>query len=99
MGYGLTTHSRETNFVTETTAREIVTPGDGRNAGQATGIMTDGDQSREDVFTPIANLLKPKQLLKLGFWNVRTLYQTGKLAQATNELNHYNLDLMGMAEV
>ena len=61
--------------------------------------MTDGDQSREDVFTPIANLLKPKHLLKLGFWNVRTLYQTGKLAQATNELNQYNLDLMGMAEV
>ena len=61
-------------------------------------MMTDVDQSREDVPTPTANLLKPKQLLKIGFWNVRTLYQTGKLAQAVNELHHYNLDLMGIAE-
>ena len=60
--------------------------------------MTDVDQSREDVPTPTANLLKPKQLLKLGFWNVRTLYQTGKLAQTVNELHHYDLDLLGIAE-
>ena len=98
MGTRLTTSSCKTTFVTETETRENATTGDGRNAGQATGLMTDEDQSRKDVHTPTANLLKPKQLLKLGFWNVRTLYQTGKLAQAVNELNHYNLDLMGIAE-
>ena len=60
--------------------------------------MKDEDQSCEEVPISTANLLNPKQLLKLGFWNVRALYQTGKLAQAVSELNRYNLDLMGIAE-
>jgi endonuclease/exonuclease/phosphatase family metal-dependent hydrolase len=60
--------------------------------------MTDGDQSRKDVSTPTADLLTPKAWIKVGCWNVRTLYQTGKLAQAVNELNRYNLTLMGVTE-
>lgn len=50
------------------------------------------------VKDPIADLLTPKHYIQVGCWNVRTLYQTGKLAQAVNE-KQYNLSLLAMSEV
>lgn len=37
--------------------------------------------------------------LRYGTWNVKTLYQTGKLAQASRILESYKLAFMGMSEV
>ncbi|KAH3818049.1 hypothetical protein DPMN_119637 [Dreissena polymorpha] len=45
-------------LATEMTTREQTTNGDGSEADQATGLMKDGDQSRMDVSTPIAELLR-----------------------------------------
>ncbi|KAK3546988.1 hypothetical protein QTP86_007917 [Hemibagrus guttatus] len=36
--------------------------------------------------------------MRVGCWNVRTLYQTGKLVQTVNEMNRYNLDLLAITE-
>ncbi|KAI8514635.1 hypothetical protein Bbelb_072260 [Branchiostoma belcheri] len=60
--------------------------------------MTTGDQSRENVFSPTAGILSPKKLIRIGCWNVRTLFQTGKLAQAVREMNDFNLALLGVTE-
>ncbi|KAL3841972.1 hypothetical protein ACJMK2_020048 [Sinanodonta woodiana] len=60
--------------------------------------MTVGEQNRKDVPIPITELLSPKALIRVGCWNVRTLNQTGRLAQAVRELHHYNLTLMGVTE-
>ncbi|GFS02671.1 craniofacial development protein 2-like [Elysia marginata] len=60
--------------------------------------MTGGDESREEVSTQTAGLLKPKQPTRIGVWNVRTLYQTGKLAQTIKEMKNYALELLGIAE-
>ena len=60
--------------------------------------MTAGDQSREDVSNPIADLLTPKRHIRVGCWNVRTLYQTGRLAQAVKEMTNYNLTMLGVTE-
>ena len=60
--------------------------------------MKVGDQSREDVSSPTADLLTPKRHTRVGCWNVRTLYQTGKLAQTVREMNRYNLDLLAITE-
>ncbi|KAH3832681.1 hypothetical protein DPMN_105974 [Dreissena polymorpha] len=70
-----------------TTTREQATNGAGSEADQATGLMKNGDQSPKDVPTPIAELLTLKRWIRVGCWNVRTLYQTGKLAQVVSELN------------
>ena len=85
-------------LATETITREQATTGAGVEADQATGLMTDGDQRRKEVSTPIAELLTPKRWIRIGCWNVRTLYQTGMLAQVVSELNRYNLTLMGVTE-
>ena len=37
-------------------------------------------------------------LLNIGTWNVRTLYQPGKLDNLIQELNHMKIDIMGIAE-
>ena len=35
---------------------------------------------------------------RIGFWNVRTMYETGKLAQVTGEMRRYNLHILGVSE-
>lgn len=42
------------------------------------------------VKDPIADLLTPKHYIRVGCWNVRTLYQTEKLAQAVNEMKNWD---------
>ena len=44
------------------------------------------------------DFLKPKCKLKVSYWNVRTFYQAGKLAQLLREMENYNIDLLGVSE-
>jgi len=46
-----------------------------------------------------ADHLTPKQHIRVGCWNVRTLYQAGRLAQAAKEMDRYNIYFLGMSEV
>ncbi|KAK3515953.1 hypothetical protein QTP86_004679, partial [Hemibagrus guttatus] len=98
LGVGLATQPCKNTSATETKTRETTSPGKGSDAVQATGLMKDGDQSREDVSSLTADLLTPKRHMRVGCWNVRTLYQTGKLVQTVNEMNRYNLDLLAITE-
>ena len=59
---GLATPSRTTRVGTETETRENTTIGGGSEAERVTELMTDGDRTRKDVFTPIADLLILKNL-------------------------------------
>lgn len=40
-----------------------------------------------------------KKALKFGTWNVRTMNDSGKLAQISHEMDNYNLSLMGLSEM
>ena len=42
---------------------------------------------------------KQKRKLKVGCWNLRTLYRAGKLAQLLREMENYSIDLLGVSEV
>ena len=65
--------------------------------------MTDVGQGGKDprnlIKSPGTSLLTPEVTLKLGFWNVRTLYQIGKTANVTREFRSYNLNILGLSEV
>ena len=50
------------SLATETETREKTAPGGRREADKATGLMKDGDQTRKEVFTPMADLLTPNIL-------------------------------------
>lgn len=45
------------------------------------------------------NLLSPKNVLRIGAWNVRTLYETGRSAQVAKEMDWYGLQILGLSEV
>ena len=41
------------------------------------------------------SLLQLKSKIRIGCWNVRTLYQAGKLAQLAKEMRRYKLSIIG----
>ena len=94
----LTTPSWKKKHVTETYTRVYI-GGDSNEAHQATGLMTDDSQTREGAGAPTVDLLKPKQKMRVGCWNVQTLYQTGRMPQLVKEFDNYNLDILGVSEV
>ena len=44
------------------------------------------------------NTLLGKRAIRMGTWNVRTMYETGKLYQVAAEMRAYNLALLGISE-
>lgn len=60
-------------------------------------MMRQGESPREPL-RRMKSMPKPKELLKIGTWNVRTMYQIGKTRQITNEMDNYNLDILGISE-
>lgn len=44
------------------------------------------------------NIFSMKSTTRLGTWNVRTLYEVGKLHQAARELRKFRLEVLGMSE-
>ena len=44
-------------------------------------------------------LLSPKSRLRLGMWNVRTMYEQGRCAQIVKEMKRYNLSILGVSEM
>ena len=56
-------------------------------------------ESRKEARDRKTQLLTTKSTTRIGTWNVRTLYSTGKLAQVINEMRRYNLDVLGISEM
>ena len=68
----------------KTTALSIEEHQDG-SAKSATGAKT--------------SLKLPSEQATFGTWNVRTLYQCGKVKELEHELSHYRWDIVGLAEM
>jgi len=47
----------------------------------------------------IGNHFGMKWTMRIGFWNVRTLREYGKLKQVEKEMTNYKLDIMGLSEI
>ena len=60
-------------------------------------LMTQGSESRKEAARPTP-LLTPKTTVKIGTWNVRTMYETGRTAQVAKEMRNYNISLLGLSE-
>ena len=55
-------------------------------------------ESRKEATDKKVGALNTKCKTRIGFWNVRTLYQTSKLAQVTTEMRNYNMHILGISE-
>ena len=100
LGRGLITHSRKKMYIIETKNR-----GNLLNFGYAVTThynngepMTHEGQSQQDALRLNKSLLQPKNTTNIGNWNVRTLYQSGNIAQAAREMVKRDIDIMGISE-
>ena len=59
--------------------------------------MMNGSQNQEDASGPIKSLIHPKYTIKIGNWNVGTLYRSGNTAQAAREMTRRGIDVMGIS--
>ena len=86
---GLITPSYKNVIITETRSRSISfeNRGNTMTVPRSRCTMTFGSQTRKEAPQPTRSLVHPKNTLKIGNWNVRTLYRTGHLAQAAREMN------------
>ena len=69
---------------------------DGRTAGHT---MTSMGESLREAHRPTRSLATLKSKMRVGCWNIRTMYTAGKAAQVAREMERYRLDLMGLNEI
>ena len=60
--------------------------------------MNGSGENRKEATGKTMEILNAKTQTRLGFWNVRTMFETGKLAQVMSEMNKYNLHILGFSE-
>ena len=62
--------------------------------------MTMLDQSRKETECPMKNsMISASKITGLATWNIRTLFQTGKMAQVIREFENYQLDILELTEI
>ena len=71
--------------------RPIVDPSHPNSLG---GSMTTSDESRKEVRSAKEGLLGSKNKIRIGAWNVRTMFETTKTAQVLSEMKRYRLDIL-----
>ena len=79
---------------TETTLSENGTVEDEASLGEF--MKRTGESLREA--STLTTLLTTKAKVRIGTWNIRTLYETGKSAQVCREMHRYNLKMLGLCE-
>ena len=60
--------------------------------------MTDSGQSRKEAAVMTTGAVSAKTTTLIGFWNVRTMYEQGRMAQVIAEMKRYKLDILGVSE-
>ena len=60
--------------------------------------MTDSGQSRKEAAVMTTGAVSAKTTTLIGFWNVRTMCEQGRMAQAIAEIKRYKLDILGVSE-
>ena len=61
-------------------------------------MNTPGESLPQEARGKTDSLLGTKTKLRMGAWNVRTLFETGRKAQVIKEMRRYKLDILGISE-
>ena len=59
--------------------------------------MTRNGESRKEATLP-TTILSTRATIKIGTWNVKTMYEEGNTAQVAAEMRAYKLDILGISE-
>ena len=83
-------------LATETSTTNSKQPDLGEE-GSSNRTMTQGSDSQKEATTPTP-LLSSKRISRIGTWNIRTMYEAGKVAQVAAEMRNYDITLLGLCE-
>ncbi|RXN09473.1 craniofacial development 2-like protein [Labeo rohita] len=61
--------------------------------------IKDASESQTEADTPTGGVLSAKVVTRIGYRNVRTLFQSSKLQQVIKEMEAYNINILGLSEV
>ena len=61
-------------------------------------LMMYRSQSQQDNSRLIKPPIHPKYTMRIGNWNVRTLYRSGNIAQVAREMTKRGIEVMGISE-
>ena len=81
---------------TQTDIRNNIHVLGGGGAPSKENRMKPASESRKEAGQRISP--SSAKCLRIGSWNVRTLYEAGKLAQAAREMDRYSLHICGISE-
>ena len=97
----LVTLSRKKTITTETTANHHINQIEQIEAELplSNDTMKITSQSPTDACNLTTHVFNAKNTTKIGTWNVRTLYQSGRLNQVLKEMLHYKIDILGLCEM
>ena len=94
----LTTRSCTKHYVTETATNICLPVGGDLPERQNGASMTGYSENLREAADTKMEVLTTKYKTRVGFWNVRTMYEIRCLAQVTSELRRYGLTLLGISE-
>ena len=60
--------------------------------------LRNAGESRKETCMRIRALTHPKKAVKVGCWNLRTMYSTAKTAQVCREMAKYKVEILGISE-
>ena len=58
--------------------------------------MIDSGQSPKESIVMITGAVSAKTATLIGLWNVRTMYELGRMAQVIAEMKRHKLDILGI---
>ena len=61
--------------------------------------MMESSEIRQEATIQRRSLVRPKSTMKIGCWNVRTMYTPGKTAVVTREMRKYDIEILGISEL
>ena len=100
-GFGLASQSLVYTIATETINRTFREPNGTLLEGDAyvnNSIMTTIGQTQREADRPITSLTSAKRTIRIGNWNVRSMFQTGKTAIMSREMTKYKISILGISK-
>ena len=77
--------------------RPIATPSGGRASLSRDSYVPQVTPDRQHATA--ASTKRKTNEIKFGTWNVRTLFESGKLENLKLEMDHLELDILGLSEI
>ena len=100
-GVGLASRPLVYTIATETITRTFREPNGTVLEGDAyvnDSIMTTVGQTRRGADRLITSFTSAKRTIRIGNWNVRSMFQTGKTAIISKEMTKYKISILGISE-